>query len=122
MSRSPSPRRVAIAAAASAVLALAFSAAGVAAHEHVVNNDTDRERTLANGANHPGFKQDPTTGLFLSCTLPGYTIPANFGQAWYGLETAHHGPDSAEPGKGDGCYAADSSPLGEADDVNPAID
>ena len=61
MSRSPSPRRVAIAAAASAVLALAFSAAGVAAHEHVVNNDTDRERTLANGA---GWNNGPVTVTF----------------------------------------------------------
>jgi len=24
--------------------------------------------------------------------------------AAYGLETAHHGPDAGEPGRGDGCY------------------
>jgi hypothetical protein len=38
------------------------------------------------------------------------------------VETAHHGPDSGDAGKGDGCYGADASPLGEDDDVNPAID
>jgi hypothetical protein len=44
-------------------------------------------------------------------------LPANRYRA-----TAVDGPDSADPGKGDGCYAADASPAGEADDVNPAID
>jgi hypothetical protein len=111
-----------MAALASSTLALAFGTAAVAAHEHVVNDGTDNERQIAGGQNHPQFIRDPATGLFLSCTLPGYGIPGNFGPAWYGLETAHHGPDSATPGKGDSCYAADASPAGEADDVNPAID
>ena len=108
--------RAGLAAASAAGGALTLSAAGVGAHPHVVNQGTNRERTLANGQNHPRF--DPVT--FLSCVtntlLPGY------GPAWYGLETAHHGPDSGTPGKGDGCYKADASPLSEADDVNPAID
>ena len=115
--------RPAIVALAGAALALALGTATVAAHEHVVNQGTDQEVEIAGGQNHPQFKVDPATaGFFLSCTLPGYTIPANFGEAWYGLETAHHGPDSAEPGKGDGCYAADASPAGEATTTNPAID
>ena len=41
--------------------------------------------------------------------------------AAYGLESAHHGPDSGTPGKADGCYQADSFPPAN-DDTNPAID
>jgi len=96
---------------------LAASAVAVSAHAHAVGSNG---QVIANGQNHPAFVFDAATGKFVSCDtntlLPGY------GPAWYGLETAHHGPDSLEPGKGDGCYAADASPLGEADDVNPAID
>lgn len=40
--------------------------------------------------------------------------------AAYGLESAHHGPDSGAPGKADGCYQVDSIPPG-SDDNNPAI-
>ena len=40
--------------------------------------------------------------------------------AAYGLESAHHGPDSGTPGKADGCYQVDSMPPG-TDDTNPAI-
>lgn len=122
MTHRRSQHRAAIVALGGAALLLALGTATVAGHEHVVNQGTDREVQIANGQNHPQFKVDPATGLFFSCTLEGYTIPANFGEAWYGLETAHHGPDSADPGKGDSCYAADASPAGEADDVNPAID
>ena len=96
---------------------LAASAVAVSAHPHAVGSNG---QVIANGQNHPAFVFDAATGKFVSCDtntlLPGY------GPAWYGLETAHHGPDSLAPGKGDGCYAADASPLGEADDVNPAID
>ena len=96
---------------------LAVSAVAVSAHSHTIGSNG---QVIANGQNHPAFVFDPVTGKFVSCDtnalLPGY------GPAWYGLETAHHGPDSLDPGKGDGCYAADASPLGEADDVNPAID
>jgi uncharacterized membrane protein len=116
MSRSRQHRRTTFAALGGAVLMLALSSAGAAAHSHVVNQGTDLEHVIANGQNHPAF--DPAT--FTSCDtntlLPGY------GPAWYGLETAHHGPDSGTAGKGDGCYQADASPTGEADDVNPAID
>jgi hypothetical protein len=122
MATARSQHRATIVALAGAALAFALSTATVAAHEHVVNEDTDQEVQIANGQNHPQFKPDAASGLFLSCTLEGYTIPANFGQAWYGLETAHHGPDSGHPGKGDSCYGADASPAGETDDVNPAID
>lgn len=107
-------------AAGAAVLALTLGAGAVAAHSHVVNLGTDQQTVIANGQNHPAFVFDAATGKYVSCDtntlLPGY------GPAWYGLETAHHGPDSGDAGKGDGCYAADSSPSGEGDDVNPAID
>ena len=122
MSQPRSHSRAAVSALASVTLILALGTAAVAAHEHVVNDGTDQERVIANGQNHPQFIRDATSGLFFSCTLPGYAIPSNFGPAWYGLETAHHGPDSGEAGKGDGCYKADAAPGGEVDDVNPAID
>jgi hypothetical protein len=113
----PGHTRRAGAAAATALLALALGAGGVAAHSHQIGSNG---QLIANGQNHPAFIFDAATGKYVSCMTN--TLPANFGPAWYGLETAHHGPDSLEPGKGDGCYAADASPLGEADDVNPAID
>ena len=89
----------------------------------VVDDTTPRttfEHVIANGQNHPAFVFDAATGKFVSCMTN--TLLPGFGPAWYGLETAHRGPDSLTPGKGDGCYAADASPLGEDDDVNPAID
>jgi hypothetical protein len=120
MFRSSEPRRTAATSAVAAVLALGLGAGTVAAHSHVVNQGTPQEHVIANGQNHPAFVFDAATGLWVSCVtntlLPGY------GPAWYGLETAHHGPDSGDAGKGDGCYAGDASPAGEADDVNPAID
>jgi hypothetical protein len=41
--------------------------------------------------------------------------------AAYGLESAHHGPDSGTPGKADGCYRIDGTDPA-LDDENPAID
>jgi hypothetical protein len=95
---------------------LAVSALAVAAHPHVIGANG---QVIANGQNHYGFVAQGD-GTFLSCDT--FTPLANVGNAWYGLETAHHGPDSGDAGRGDGCYLADSSPVGEADDVNPAID
>ena len=107
-------------ATAAAALTLAVGVGAVAAHSHVVNQGTDRETVIANGQNHPLFVFDAATGTYVSCDTN--TLLPGFGPAWFGLETAHHGPDSGDAGKGDGCYAADSSPSGEGDDVNPAID
>lgn len=91
-----------------AVLLVALpNTAGAHVH-HVVNPNHDQE--LANGQNHPGFVGN------LSCE--GVNEPADAGPAGYGLETAHHGPDSGTPGKADGCYQRDGVP----DDQNPAID
>lgn len=41
--------------------------------------------------------------------------------AWYGLESAHHGPDAGEPGKGDECYMTSDGVAPEADVENPVI-
>lgn len=92
---------------------LALSATTAAAHTHTIGRNG---QVLANGQNHPAF--DPVT--WESCL--DHTLLSGFGPAWYGLETAHHGPDSGAAGKGDGCYQADADPRGELDDVNPAID
>ena len=94
---------------------LILSTAAASAHSHVIGKNG---QVIANGQNHYAFRL--VDGVWMSCAEFGEL--ANFGPAWYGLETAHHGPDSGEPGKGDACYAADASPLSEDDDVNPAID
>jgi hypothetical protein len=69
---------------------------------------------LANGQNHPALSNGFTTSCLANGLLPG------FGQAWYGLETAHHGPDVGVPGKSDGCYQGEAD-LRTGDDENPAI-
>lgn len=107
-----SARFVTAALAAGALLAM--SAASVSAHAHTVFG-----QLIANGQNHYAFIMQ-ADGTFLTCDT--FTPLPGLGPAWFGLETAHHGPDSGTPGKGEGCYLADASPLGEADDVNPAID
>jgi len=96
-------------------------AAPVAAHSHTSENGQAGDgQVIANGQNHPRFIANGD-GTFSSCEsygpIPGQTI----GAAWYGLETAHHGPDSGDPGRGDGCYTADGNPGAGQDDVNPAI-
>jgi hypothetical protein len=96
---------------------LAVLAGTAAAHPHVVKNP-DHDQELAHGQNHPGFVYDSETGLSTMCE--GVKEPANSGPAGYGLETAHHGPDAGDPGKDDGCYAAEGKPP--PPDTNPAID
>ena len=113
-------RRSGLVALTAAAMMLAVTAAGAGAHSHVVNKDTEQEQVIGNGQNHPAFVYDPASDTWVSCE--SHTLLPGFGPAWYGLETAHHGPDSGAPGKGDGCYAADASPVTEEDDVNPAID
>jgi hypothetical protein len=105
------------AATLTAVGLLTASAAAASAHSHVIGKNG---QVIADGQNHPAFVFDPATGTYVSCDTN--TLLPGFGPAWYGVETAHHGSDSGDPGKGDGCYAADASPSGEGDDVNPAID
>ena len=110
-----STRELVAAGAVATGLVLLGSTGPAAAHPHVVTTRTHAQ-ALANGQNHPGFQPVNEDGLRLSCA--GVLEPADIGAAGYGLETAHHGPDSGDPGKGDGCYAV----VGDPADGNPAID
>ena len=85
-------------------------AAGAGPHDQ-------RGQVLANSQNHPRFVG--ATSCESNGPIPGDSV----GPAWYGLETAHHGPDSGEPGRADRCYTTASglSPLNPASDRNPAI-
>jgi uncharacterized membrane protein len=95
----------------------ALAAASVAwAHPHAAEHAHNGQgQVIANGQNHPAFINGESCETFTH--LPGY------GPAWYGLETAHHGPDAGTPGKGDGCYQIEGrlSPLDPASDRNPGI-
>lgn len=101
------------------LLIAGFAAVAIAgpasAHPHIIANPS-HDQVLANGQNHPAFQPINGDGLRLSCE--GVLELPNVGPAGYGLETAHHGPDAGQPGKGDGCYAT----LGNPQDNNPAID
>jgi hypothetical protein len=112
--------RVVIAAAALVSL-LMVGALPVAAHSHhAENGQAGAGQVLADGQNHPRFLPNGD-GTFSSCVAYGPIPGSSIGQAWFGLETAHHGPDSGDPGKGDGCYMADGNPALGQDDENPAI-
>jgi hypothetical protein len=103
--------------------AIALSSTPALAHVHSVNlagkNPNKSSQVIANGQNHPAFVDlDARPGIqqMVSCERfgPGGT-PGDpsapkppIGPAWYGLETAHHGPDTGQPGKRDGCYALDA--------------
>jgi hypothetical protein len=111
-----------------ATLVLLLGIAPVAAHEHKAANAHQGEgQVLGNGQNHPRFLDtDPGQSvLFVSCEEFGDIAgQSQIGPAWYGLETAHHGPDAATPGKGDGCYMIEGglSPLNPASVSNEAIE
>lgn len=97
--------------------AMGVAAAGAAfAHPHVVMLPTGDSQVIANGQNHPRFIAGTSCESF--GPIPGSSI----GPAWYGLETAHHGPDAGDPGKGDGCYQTTGNVPPGQDDQNPAID
>lgn len=101
--------------------ALLATAAPVAAHMHFAENGQAGDgQVIANGQNHPRFLPNGD-GTFSSCESYGPVPGSSIGNAWYGIETAHHGPDSGDPGKGDACYTADGSPGLGQDDQNPAI-
>jgi hypothetical protein len=97
------------------------TAAPAAAHDHYAQPAAGggphdaQGQVLANSQNHPAFVNGE------SCETNA--LPPDFGPAWYGLETAHHGPDAGDPGKGDACYQTEGrlSPADPASDTNPAI-
>lgn len=100
-----------------AVIAFFGAPSGAVAHPHAAEHaHGDTGQVIANGQNHPAFINGESCETFAH--LPGY------GPAWYGLETAHHGPDAGDPGRGDGCYQIEGrlSPLDPASDRNPGIE
>lgn len=94
-----------IMASASLVGAILLTPTAAFAHPHTANG-----QVIANGQNHPPFIDG------VSCESSG-----GYGPAWYGLETAHHGPDAGDPGKDDGCYETTGNVAPGQDDENPAI-
>ena len=92
-----------------------LGAGTVAAHPHVAEN-SPQDQQIANGQNHPAFTYDKDTNVSTSCD----TSDTPGDPAYYGLESAHHGPDAGDPGKDEGCYAAEGPPP--PPDANPGID
>jgi hypothetical protein len=98
------------------------------AHPHgasLAHGGTGQE--LANGQNHGPFTC--TGGSTGTCPTGEYaeTQTDQGDPAAYGIETAHHGPDSGDPGKADGKYQTDATATSGSfgpgsDDNNPAID
>ncbi|HUG08018.1 MAG TPA: hypothetical protein VMP13_03850 [Acidimicrobiia bacterium] len=92
---------------------MSLAAAPAWAHPHRVDSNRDgvineADQELANGQNHGKYVNGVSCGG---------------DPAAYGLESAHHGPDSGDPGKADGCYESDdkvNSPE-PPEDENPAI-
>ena len=74
-----------------ALTAVALLPASALAHPHTVNG-----HEIANGQLHPMFENG------VSCDDQDSETDAD--PAWYGLETAHHGPDAGDPGRDDYCY------------------
>jgi hypothetical protein len=107
-------KRLALAACLAA--AAAWGSAPALAHQHeAVNGHQGDGQVLANGQNHPVF----ISGV--SCDSYPAAAGGPVGPAWYGLETAHHGPDAGDSGRGDGCYQTTGSVPPGQDVANPAI-
>ena len=116
-------RRLGRAIVATAAVGALFigTALPVAAHKHFADHgQAGAGQVIAHGQNHPRFLPNGD-GTYTSCESYGPIAGSSIGPAWYGLESAHHGPDSGNPGKGDGCYQADGNPALGQDDQNPAI-
>lgn len=103
-----------------ALMAFAFTLVSQTAYAHphrIVTPGIAYEdgRLIGGGKNHPKFQGS------LSCESFGVAGGGGvIGKSWYGIETAHHGPDSGDPGKGDDCYAIDGLIPGQ-DVNNPVI-
>lgn len=102
---------------AGVVVALAVPAAAHAPHHVKLGNGG--QQVLANGANHGAVDKTSEPGSALFCLDAGESGEGEtLSGVMYGIETAHHGPDTGEPGLSDGCYATSSA----LEDTNPAID
>lgn len=119
MDRSLVGRRLVLAGSLASLL-VAGSAGAALAHDHyAAPAHQGAGQVLANSGNHPKFIANGD-GTYSSCVSYGPVPNDTISKAWYGLETAHHGPDSGTHGRGDGCYTADGNPV-TSDDRNPAI-
>jgi hypothetical protein len=112
-------------------LILALVAQSTSAHTHTIDPDGDGEPLkkgngetvyLANGVNHekPVFTDDGTGsgGSVTICDLESQH-PGS-----YGIETAHHGPDTGQPGNSDRCFETTyqgSQVPASMNDSTPAI-
>jgi hypothetical protein len=98
------------------LLVAAFVASGPAAlaHPHTVVTPGTTQK-LANGQNHPAFVGGT------SCESFGGIGGDAIGPSWYGMETAHHGPDAGTPGKANGCYQTTGNVPPGQDVQNPVI-
>ncbi len=94
-----------------------WAAQPVLAHPHQAEHaHHGAGQVIANGQNHPGFDGA------LSCESFGGAGGVPYGPAWYGLETAHHGPDAGNPGKADNaCYQTTGGVHPSQDVANPVI-
>jgi len=94
------------------VAGMSLAAAPAWAHPHQIDTNQngvidEGDVQLANGQNHGPF-------------VAGKSCDGD--PAAYGLETAHHGPDSGERGNADGCYQSDDTVGPPDQDVeNPVI-
>ena len=92
---------------ATTVVATLALAAPAAAHPHqVAVAHHDAGQVIANAQNHAPFINGQSCGG---------------DPAAYGLETAHHGPDSATRGRADGCYTTTDALAPALDVSNPVI-
>ena len=89
---------------------LLTSTATAWSHPHQVITPGNDGQVIANGQNHPAFLSG------VSCATDDWDDPA-----WYGLESAHHGPDAGDPGKGDDCYMTTGGVAPGSDVQNPVI-
>jgi hypothetical protein len=92
------------------ILTFGVIAAGALTAQAIAHPHTVRGREIANGQNHPAFING------VSCADDDWED-----NAWYGLETAHHGPDAGDPGKRDGCYETTGRVPPGQDVSNPVI-
>jgi hypothetical protein len=105
-------KRLAVVSIVSVFGVVLSGAVPAAAHVHsIIKNG----QVIANGQNHPKF----INGVACESYGPAGSIP--IGPAWYGLESAHHGPDAGDPGRADGCYQTTGSVPPADDQQNPAI-
>lgn len=94
-------------AAATAVVATLALAAPAAAHPHqVAVAHHDAGQVIANGQDHAPFINGQSCGG---------------DPAAYALETAHHGPDAATPGRTDDCYTTTDAVVPALDVSSPVI-